>query len=318
MEAQIMKSRDIKPSSLKTYMSSLKTLQARINPEAKGDLINTKFLHDYNKVMDIIADDKITNKKNKITSILVALNSDTPKNDKLIEKYNIQLKELSEQYLLQLKTQKKTDTQDENWIQYSDMIDMINTIMKEVKTTGIRNKPELNNKEFDLLQQLVILRTYMASPLRNDFADMRVLSRKAFNDLDKKDEANYLVVDNSTKKEFHINQFKNLRIIGNKIFKVPATLNAVLNIWLKYNRSGWFLVRSDRIHAMNPNGITKFLNKIFKKHVGKKISTSMIRHIVISHMLKDKPTIEEKETEEKEVENKFLHSNEMNNLYRKI
>jgi hypothetical protein len=318
METQIKKSRDIKASSLKTYMSSLKALQARIDPEA-NELTNTKFLHNFNKVIAVIKDDKITSKKNRITSILVALNSDKPKDDKLIEQYSSFLKELSEQYLTQLKTQKKTETQEKNWLDYADMIEMINTIMKEVKTTGIRNKPELNNKEFDLLQQLVILRTYMAFPLRNDFADMRVLSKEEFDNLETQDNIeNYLVVESPSKKEFHINQFKNQKFIGNKIFKVPASLNAVLNIWLKHNKSGWYLVKSDKIHPITPNGITKFLNKIFKKYTGKKISTSMIRHIVISYMLKDKPTIEEKEAEEKEIENKFLHSNAMNNLYRKI
>ena len=58
--------------------------------------------------------------------------------------------------------------------------------------------------------------------------------------------------------------------------------------------------------------------KIFIKNCRKKISTSMIRHIVISNMLKDEPTIAEKDNNKKQIEDTFLHTKEMNDLYRKV
>ena len=89
-------------------------------------------------------------------------------------------------------------------------------------------------------------------------------------------------------------------------------------MWLKYNKSGYYLTNSDRKSPINSNGITKFLNKIFMKEFNKKISTSMLRHIQISHLNKDKPTIKEIEKKEQKVEDKFMHSKAVNELYRKI
>jgi len=99
---------------------------------------------------------------------------------------------------------------------------------------------------------------------------------------------------------------------------IPKNLNRIINLWLKHNKSGWYLVKTDRETPMNPNTITKFLNKIFQKHTGKKISTSMLRHIMISHHLKNTKSIKQEEDEAKQIENKFLHSKGINQLYRKI
>lgn len=321
IETNILKTRDIKTSSLKTYISALKTLKRKIEPDEPISLNNTNFLKDFDRVMDVInIEEKITSKKNKLTAILVALNSDENKNQPLIDKFGKELKDLGEIYLSFLKQQTKTEAQKNNWLDYDDLIKVINKVMTEVKYREITKKTELNNKEFDVLQQLLILRTYIAFPLRNDFADMLVVTKAEYDKIDenKRDENNYLVLFPNNKKQFHINQFKNRKFIGSKILDVPTKLNRVINLWLKHNKSGWYLVKFDKTEPMSPNGITKFLNKIFLRYTRKKISTSMIRHIVISHLLKDEPTLVQKEDEKRKIEDTFLHSKEINDLYRKI
>lgn len=324
LKERIKKSRNIKNTSLNTYMSSLKKLKKTIDPE-NPILTDTKFLQNYNKTMDAInKEHKITSKKNKLTSILVALNSDTPKNTDLIDKYNTELKTLGEKYLSFLRQQIKTDTQKKNWLNYDELISIVNKVMSYVKTRGIHKKIEgdkLTEKEFDILQQYVILRTYLTFPLRNDFADMRVLKLKEYKELqdEEKEDKNYLVLLHNNKKRFYINQFKNKKFIGSKVLDIPLELSRVISLWLKFNKSGYYLVKKNRKTPMSPNAITKFLNKIFVKYAnGKKISSSMIRHIVISHRLKDEKTIKEKEEEEKKIENTFFHSKALNDLYRKI
>jgi hypothetical protein len=307
-------------------MSALKKIRKKIitDKPLNGEIMSTDFLQDYDKVMNVVNEEKkITSKKNKLTAILVALNADNPKNTELIDKYGNDLKSLSEKYLSFLKTQKKTETQEKNWIEYKDLIKIINKVMRQVREKELTKKKEgdeLTNKEFDLLQQYVILRTYIEFPLRNDFADMRVMKNEEFERLPKSEteKNNYLVVYSNTKKEFHINQFKNQKYIGSKVLKIPNPLNRVINLWLKHNKSGYYLVKTDRKTPMSPNGITKFLNKIFLKYTGKKISTSMIRHIVISKTLKGEKTIKQKEEEAKKIEDKFFHSKNVNQLYRKV
>ena len=319
---KIMKSRNIKHSSCKTYLTALKKINKKIDNNI--ELKDTNFLKDFNKVMKVVNEEnKITSKKNKLTAIIAALNSDDDKDTNLIDKYNNELKKLSDKYTAFLKTQKKTETQQKNWIDYDELIKLINKIMAEVKHREInKNKgdKELSNKDFDIIQQYLILRTYIDYPLRNDYADMKILKLKDYKKLDsnEKENNNFLVLLSGNKKQFHINQFKNKKFIGKKILDINPKLNKIINLWLRFNKSGYYLVKTDRKTPMTPNGITKFLNKIFLKHKGKKISSSMIRHIIISHDLKGQKTIKEKEEENKDIENKFFHSKGINELYRKV
>lgn len=320
---RIKQTRNIKDASCLTYMSSLQKIRKKINGKT-GTINNTLFLQDFKKVMNVInQENKITSKKNKLTAVIVALTSDKDKNEKLIDKFSNELKSLSDKYMNFLKTQTKTETQKQNWINYNDLIIIVNKVMKEVKHLEISKKKEsdiLSNKEFDTLQQYLILRTYLSFPLRNDFADMRILKHKDFKKLnkDEKDKSNSLVL-NKNKKQFHITQFKNKKYIGSKILDVPSSLSRIINLWLRFNKSGFYLVKKNRTTPMNPNSITKFLNKIFLKYTkNKKISTSMLRHIIISNHLKNEKTIKEKEQDAKDIENKFFHSKKINDLYRKV
>ena len=312
----ILKRPNIKQSSLYTYMVSLKSLRKQI--DKKTDMNSTDFLQNYDKVMESIKDMKITTKKNRITAILVALGSDTPINTDLIDKYQIKLKDLNDTYSAFLRTQKKTETQEKNWLNYDDLVSVYNNVMKNVKLEKIITKKELTDKEFNLFQQLVILRTYLDFPLRNDFADMKVINATEYAELKADDDNNYLAIFPKNKKKFILNDFKNKKIIGRKMLDITPSLNKVINQWLKYNTSRYYLVKTDRKTPMNPNNITKYLNKLFMKKTGKKIGSSLIRHIVISKLTENEPTIEEEEKKEKEIETKFLHSKEMNKLYRKI
>lgn len=307
---------NIKQSSLNTYLISLKNLRKKI--DNKTELDNTDFLNDFDKINDILNNEKLTTKKNRITSILVALGADNKKNNKLIDKYQKKLKKLNDEYSAFLKTQKKTETQEKNWLDYEDLVNVYNDVMKDVKKDKITKKDKLNDKEFDLLQQVLILRTYLDFPLRNDFADMKIIDSKEYKKLDSDDENNYLALLPKNKKVFILNDFKNKNRIGKKELEITPSLNKIINIWLKHNNSGWYLIKTDRKTPMNPNNITKYLNKIFMKRANKKIGSSLIRHIVISKVTEGEPTIKEEELKQKKIENKFLHSSSMNKLYRKV
>jgi len=318
IKQQIKDSRNISDSSLKTYICALKIIKKNIDGDTKLDDIN--FLKNYDKVMDYINDlDKITSKKNKLTAIIVALSSEKNKNEKLIDKYQIKLKELTDNYYNWLKKQEKTDKQKDNWLEYNDLLKIINNITQKIKLDNILKKDKLNNNEYNLLQQLVILRTYLDYPIRNDFANMIVIKKNKYDKLndDEKDNNNFLLINNGNK-QFIINQFKNKKSLGGRVFNINNKLNRLINIWLKHNISGFYLTQSDRKNSITSNGITKFLNKIFIKHAGKNISTSMIRHIIISHLSKGKKSILEKEAEDKKIENKFMHTSKINDIYRKI
>ena len=314
----IKNSRDIKESSCLTYLSALKKIKKQVDGNIK--LIDVKFLEDFNNIMNIInKEKKITSKKNKLTAVLVALNSDKEKYKDLIDKYGIKLKELGDKYMNFLKTQTKTETQKKNWIQYKELIYIINKIKNEIQDKNIIKKTKLDNDEFNTLQQYIVIRTYLDNPLRNDFANMKVIKKDDYDKLTYNNKNNYnYLVKNGNNKQFMINQFKNRKYMGPKILQIKPQLNKLINLWLKFNTSGWFFVQTDKQTPLSPNYITKILNRIFKKYANKKISSSLLRHIIISKALEGKPTIKQKEKEEKDIENKFFHNGMMNDLYRKI
>lgn len=324
LEADINKSRKIKDTSLKTYMCALNKLKYKIDGDDSKELKDASFLHDYDKVDKLIKEEeKITSKKNKLTAIIVALSSETPKKQELIDKFSDDLKVLNDKYMNFLKLQQKTDTQKKNWMTFKQLTDLTNKLYDKLQEKGITLNStdlDLSNSEFTLLQQYVIMRVYLTFPLRNDFS-CKIISKKDYDKLDEKEQKddNYLVIKSKAKKHFVINQFKNMAIIGQRILEIPPNLNRIINLWLKYNKSPYFLVQyKDRSKRMTENGITKFFNKMFKKYAKKKISTSMIRHIVISNYLENEKTIEQKEQDEKNIKDKFFHSAKINDLYRKI
>jgi hypothetical protein len=315
---QIMEKRNIKKGSCMTYLSSLRKIRQEI--DGKRDQMNdTKFLKDFEEVMSAInSEKKITTRKNRLTAVLVALQSNDKVDKDLVERYQRELDKLNDEYILFLRKQKKTKTQEKNWIEYEKLIEIVNKIGDEVKYEGIpgAKTDDLDKNELRLLQDYVMLRTYLEYPLRNDFAETAVVSQSKYRKIQKteREKNNYLVKDKG-KLFFQINAFKNKSKIGAKRFEISQTLAKLIKLWLKHNKSGYFLVKSDMVRPMNPNDITKAMNRIFIKRAdGKKISTSMLRHIIISYETRGEKTLSEKDG----AEDRFMHSKTMRDLYRKV
>jgi integrase len=315
---QIMEKRNIKEQSCMTYLSSLRKIRNEIDGK-RDDMNSTKFLHDHEEVMSAInSEAKLTTRKNRITAVLVALQSDDKVDKDLVEKYQSELDTLNDKYILFLRKQKKTKTQEKNWIEYEQLIDIVNKIGDEVKFEGIPGAAVngLDKNELRLLQDYVMMRTYLQFPLRNDFAEMTVVSQSKYRKIPKveREKSNYLVKDKG-KLFFQINAFKNKSKLGSKRFEISQKLSKLIKLWLKHNKSGYFLVKTDMKRAMIPNDITKAFNRIFNKRAdGKKISTSMLRHIIISYETRGEKTLSEKDG----AEDRFMHSKTMRDLYRKV
>ena len=304
----IRKSRDIKEISLKNYLSSLKQLNKKIN--GTTEIKNLDFLKNYKQIFNIIDDKKETTQKNYLTSIIVALKAYPEKYKKIIDIYSKKLKTISEHYHQGLKNQQKTETQKKNWMTYEELLKVLESLKKKYN----------DNKTFNNLQKYLILLTYINHPLRNDYAEMKIIKYKDYKLKSKEEQQkyNYLIIYSRNKYKFFINQFKNKERIGcREILITNKELIRVIKEWLKINKSGWFFVKKNKTTPQTPNSTTKFLNTIFKPYE-KKISSSMIRHIIISNDTKNEPTIKELEDKEKKITNKYLHSSKMNKLYRKI
>lgn len=301
----------ITDSSINAYVSNIEKVQNGLNIT---DHNSVDFLNDFERVMGFIEDlDKQTTRRNIIASIVVVMKS-LGMDSEIIEQYSKVLKSNNSEILVDLKKQKKSESQKEKWIEYEDIVHIANELL--AKVNNFRKNNVLSKQQWDELEDLVILRSYLVAPSRNVYATMDVIDSDDYEQLDK-DKNNYLVVEDGVPLSFILNSYKNSKHLGRKIIKIPEDTAKIIKLWLKHNKSGHFLLNSRGV-VMTTNGLTKRLQKIFEQYIGKKISSSMIRHIMASYDLRDEPTILEKENENDDIETKYQHSKFMHELYRKV
>lgn len=306
---------NIKMNSIMTYINNLKKVCRELNNNDKKDcyLGDLKWLDGFDAVIKSIDDEPLNTRKNRLIAIVVALKATEGDKD-LIDKYTEQMTKLAEQSDTRDKEQKLTDKQRDNWIPYEDLIKLTETLFDRIKEQRLLQKEKLTRKEYTLFQDYIMLRTYLTFTWRNDFASMKVISTEK--DDDGKD--NFLLLKNGTPEKFILNQYKTDKRYGKKSVSIPSKLSKVIKKFLKFNKSGYFLTLQDGIRAMTPNGITKAFNRLFQNELGKTISTSLLRHIIISHFREGSKTIEQEEKERKDIQDRFMHSKDQNDRYRKI
>tara|TARA_Y100001938_G_scaffold150902_1_gene244283 strand:- start:2394 stop:3347 length:954 start_codon:yes stop_codon:yes gene_type:complete len=293
LEQVIKKSRpNINQNTLKAYIGNIKKLNKIIT---KSDEIkNLDFLKDINIVMNALNEKLTTTKKNYLVAVLVVLMSNKNKFEKQIQDYSDKIKDLQNQVNDNYDNNEKSDKQDKNWVDYPEILNLLKKVKKEV--TPILQKPQdqLTAKDKDAIQQYLVLYLYSgkAFPItRNDFAEMRIV--KETDELDKN--KNYFVIKKSGTPYFKLNEFKTAKFKGD--IEIPIKdmeLRRLINKWTKINGTGFLLVNISTNTPMTPNGISKYLQKIFKKHLNKNISTSLIRSIYTTHKYKGNMSIKEK------------------------
>lgn len=306
---------NVKMNSIMTYINNLKKVCRELNGNDKKDcyLGNLKWLNDFDKVMKTIDDEPLNTRKNRLIAIVVSLKATEGDKD-LIEKYTKEMTKLAEESDARDKEQKLNDKQKANWVDYEELIKLTETLFDRIKEQNLLNNQKLTRKQYTLFQDYIMLRTYLTFSWRNDFASMKVISSQS----EDNGKDNFLLTKNGTPDKFILNQYKTDKKYGKKSVDIPDKLSKVIKKFLKFNKSGYFLTLQDGIRAMTPNGITKAFNRLFQNELNKTISTSLLRHIVISHFRANDPTIKEQEKKEKEIEDRFMHSGGMNDRYRKI
>jgi hypothetical protein len=313
---------NISDTSLKSYVNCLIKIKKDLGFD--DSLKNTEFLHDTKKVIEYInKHEKITTKKNKLTCIIVGLDADKKYKFKKrdIEIYQSLLQTLNDEYTQFLSTQTKTATQKKNWIEYEELVNIANDLVNIVKK--YKTRENLNKLEMSQLQNAVLLKTHLVFPIRNDLSEVKIIHNIDYEKLTENEKLNHnWLLKTGKKMKFIFNNFKNAKKIGSKEYDVPRNLVNLYNIWFKFNKSDNFLVsKKDMSSKITSNNQTKYFNSIFKPYYpDKSISSSLIRHIVISYYAEKngEPTIAEEQIKAKEVENKYMHSTAVNKIYRKV
>jgi integrase len=271
----ISKSRpQAKETTIKMYVSNLNKLMKIFEAD------NLNFLNDVEKVKEKLEDKHYTTQRNYYNSIIVYLMS-KDKKQKLIEKYNDIRDELNKKYTDEQSSGVISEKQKKSFIPLSELKNMIEQIKKDLNIPQLKKK-EISSKEYKLLQIYVILEILVRIPMRNDLSNLIKITRREYNKLtDKqKEENNYLVID-KTKMEFIMNDYKTSKKYKEKVITIPKDLEKIIRMYIRKNGD------SKNLFPMSRNAMSQALIKTSKKYLDKSISTTMIRKIVASDLLKD-------------------------------
>ena len=290
---EVKESRGIRDTSVALYKRHLNKLAMEITGK---EYENQKFLK--TKADDVIKYIKgMSNSvmRNYSASIMVALspkqkNSPTDEYRNVYERYAKLLTEGQANYLESKKDNKMNKKEEDNWMDFNEVISLRNKILKRLKQEGVNlSSKDISKSNFALLQQYVVLSLYtMLPPRRNEYATMKIINKKDYLELDKDElkKNNYLVNLSKINKIFSYGSDKVKSKIedGHNTINVPKDLNKVLNLWLHYNQSDNLLVTQQGGMGMTKNQLTLLLNRIFKP---KMVSTSMLRKIYLTHTFGD-------------------------------
>jgi len=249
------KRKSLSESSLTTYSSILKNLYKKVFGEGQIKL------DDFDKTKEIIEyiKDVPPNKRKSILSALVVLTDNEDYRKLMLGDIN--------KYNSFIKTQQKTETQQENWIEKEKIKEVFDKLEKDAKQ--IYKKQSLTMIDLQSIQEYIIVALLggLFIPPRRllDYTEFRV---KNIN----KDEHNYY-----NRGSLYFNHYKTQKHYGEQSVKVPKTLQAILTKWIKTNPNDYLLFDNNG-NKLNSVKLNQRLNKIFNG----KVSVNALRHTYLT------------------------------------
>ena len=272
--------KNLSDSSIQAYLRNLRKLN--------GDEVfkNFNFLKDVDIIVRRLEGYKENTKRNYLISIVSVLSTSTkPTIKKLYDKYYDLMMKKNEQINKEVNPNDLTETQEKNWISWTDVKKRYEDLEKEIDV--FCKEKLLSEQQYNTLLSYIILSLYIhQSPRRNkDYQIMKIVNTYK-TDLSK--EFNYLDL---SKKDFIFNDYKTSSKYGTQVIKISDDLWKSLLKYFKHHHSvsfkkdepqvkeeANFLVYLDKRPLDKVNSITRILNKIFDKAIG----SSMLRHIFLT------------------------------------
>lgn len=281
LEKKIIHNREnIKPSSVKTYISCLSNLVKKMDGE-----LDVKFFDNTKKILTYL-DDKTPVQRKTCLSALFILTKNEDYQKPMLE----DIKKVNEQYKEQVKNKKES----ENWIEQEDLEAFYNTYLKIAN--DIFKKKEWTSSDITELQKyfiLTFLGGYFFPPRRSqDYTELKL------KDFDKEKDNFYF------KGSFYFNVYKTAKSFGEQKIVLPVDIDKMVKKYIKKIDNEYFFFNSKTGNKLTSPNITLMINSIF----GKKISVNMLRHFYLSNKYKDVPALLEMEDTAKAMGHSVLTS----------
>jgi integrase len=254
---------NIKENSLNAYLSNIK----RIFKDVFDNEIDIKKFNQFVKVKKYLDELNPATRKNIMTSIIVLLKAYNI-NKKTLKKYEKYFEEIVVDFENNYDNQEKSEKEKKNWITKDELDKKINDLEENIDEIDFENLTKTNE---DIIQQHLILKLYSEiPPIRNDYAQMKVYHNKNIKG------ENYIDLTN---KKIILNNYKTDKTYGEKQIELNNNIIQLIKRWINITGNEYLLINIRDKNPMTSNGLTKYINKIFKP---KKVSTTILRKLYLS------------------------------------
>ena len=279
----------LKDSSRRVYVSTFSKLLSLLDIDFDGDDSIKEMISRRHALYEVLGTYNVNTAKNHFNVIAEVIRHSYHEEDRkevMTEAYKLR-DDTSQLYHKKVAAHLYSDNQKSKVIEWEDVLAVRTALELELNQRRVRSKithkEVLTDSEIHLLQDAVIvgLYTYLP-PLRNDFANIKVLTGKEYRDLSKDDRTNYnYLVRYAKSTKFYLHQFKTSKTHGSIVMEVPKPLKLLINFWLRVNDSGVLLINRNN-ETLSANGLSKYLSQIFERYTKKRIGSQMLRHIFLS------------------------------------
>lgn len=259
-------------SSLRTYNSIIRNLGKNLEIEINDKTDVSKNL---SKIMAYLKENKEARKRKTIIASLITLFDRDEAESKSLEKLRSAMLDDIKETEKQDEKMEMSDTQKENWMDYEEVMKKYKELERVAKP--LLSKQSLSKDEFRTVNTYVLLSCLLLiSPRRSlDYTEM-----KHHGEIDPEKD-NYM---DAKKSQFVFNRYKTVRNYGTSRVSIPRTLKKIMTDWARLNDNDYVFLDS-RMKPLNQTKLNSILNNFFQKRIG----TSMLRHIFLSHTLKNVP-----------------------------
>jgi integrase len=264
----------ISDSSLRTYASIVSNLYKKMTDKDSLDGIDKFFVSQHKKVLDFLKDTPSNKRKTTLAALVVYVEGD----EKAADQYRKLMLDDKKSYDDEQKDQKMSETQKENWVSQEELKRLYDQMDKTYRPMLSRDK--LNSREFQQVQNFVILALYYLQPPRRlkDYTEMKL--RSVDEDKDNFIKANNLV----------FNVYKTAKTHGKETIPMNPKLKFILTKWRALNPHEYMLVGLSG-KKLSSSLLQQRLNQI----LGKRASVNILRHSFLSEKYKDLPAVRELE-----------------------
>jgi len=288
---------NLSPNSVKQYVRCLIILHNALAPSIK-ESSNYAYLKNKEKVAEFLSKYSFTTARNYYTAIITLLETETPRDKVVINDYKTIVKQSNDNYNKQNQTGIISDKQNEalngEFKNGKEKLDQLITILD-------KDPEDIKNNKMGY----ILFRLLYHHHIRNEIAELiriPLMKYKKLTTEDKKDK-NYLVV--GSKKLFIArNGFKTGKKYGEIIFDITdKQLIKELRTYLKTLTTDEVFVfksgKSEDSSVTKRNQLSNYMIYVSKKHIGMKISTTLLAKIMMSHKYADNKLKQEKTAAER-------------------